>query len=99
MHNAEGERKIDFALQIGERHRLRRSHTRIDSAIDPRFGQPPHQLGCGSFRFFNLILIPRIEEHLRWMREPYDSPFFLTIFRGPRRLGWGKEADGTISGT
>ena len=44
MHNAEGERKIDFALQIGERHRLRRSHTRIDSAIDPRFGQPPHQL-------------------------------------------------------
>ena len=56
-------------------------------------------IGCGSFRFFNLILIPRIEEHLRWMREPYDSPFFLTIFRGPRRLGWGKEADGTISGT
>jgi hypothetical protein len=39
MHNGEGERKIDFALQIGERHRLRPSHTRSDSAINPRFGQ------------------------------------------------------------
>jgi hypothetical protein len=37
MHNGEGERKIDFALQIGERHRLPPSHTRIDSAINPRF--------------------------------------------------------------
>jgi len=31
--------------------------------------------------------------------EPYHSPFFLTIFRVPRRLGWDeKVADGTVSG-
>ncbi len=31
--------------------------------------------------------------------SPYDSAFFLTIFRVPRRLGWDKKtADGTVSG-
>jgi len=32
--------------------------------------------------------------------SPYDSPFYLTIFRVRRRLGWDEEtADGTVSGT
>jgi putative transposase len=38
--------------------------------------------GCGSFRFFGPI---GMRGSLRWVREPYDSPFFLTIFRVPRR--------------
>lgn len=59
MHNGESERKIDFALQIGERHRLRRSHTRIDSAIDPRFGEPPPQLRDHLWLYVNCDYVTR----------------------------------------
>ena len=36
----------------------------------------------------------------RRCESPYDSAFFLTIFKVPRRLGLDKEAaDGMVSGT